>query len=178
MGKLCEFYERALPSLRHIKYASSHRPRTHFNLQSAANPRWYMGFGPHTSKALKHIGLKFSPKGHALSLPRKMPSPKMRPRNRCDFRFYSGIFKSKPSPSWSGMLDKIEDELNSVSNNNGAFKTKKKHKYSTSAKSKRISRPWNGCFCQSIPQWSQYHTTKLQNYYRTKFSTTILYVMN
>ena len=108
-------------------------PTTHFNLQSAHNPRWYMGF---LKPGLKHIGLRYSPQGHALSLPRRMgrPAPHdkiVRPRTKCDFRFYSGIFTptqppkatplsgdatpsraSNPSLSgmdpWAGMLEKIE----------------------------------------------------------------------
>ena len=53
-----------------------------------------MGF---LKPGLKHIGLRYSPQGHALSLPRRMgrPAPHdkiVRPRTKCDFRFYSGIF--------------------------------------------------------------------------------------
>lgn len=149
LGNLCAFYERALASERHMKYSSGASegdatptiiPTTHFNLQSAHNPRWYMGF---LKPGLKHIGLRYSPQGHALSLPRRMgrPAPHdkiVRPRTKCDFRFYSGIFTptqppkatplsgdatpsgasvtpsraSNPSLSgmdpWAGMLEKIE----------------------------------------------------------------------
>jgi len=152
LGNLCAFYERALASQRHLKYSSGASeddatptsgsgqdatpniiPTTHFNLQSAHNPRWYMGF---LKPGLKHIGLRYSPQGHALSLPRRMgrPAPHdkiVRPRTKCDFRFYSGIFTppqppkatplsgdatpsraSNPSLSgmdpWAGMLEKIE----------------------------------------------------------------------
>ena len=143
LGNLCAFYERALPSKRHVKYSpagirSQDLPTTHFNLQSAHNPRWYMGFN---KPGLKHIGLRFSPEGHDLSLPRRMGRPSqdklVRPRTKCDFRFYSGIFISpsavaapsgssmasgaaspspSPSLSWAGMLKKIElrDHENSV----------------------------------------------------------------
>ena len=56
-----------------------------------------MGF---LKPGLKHIGLRYSPQGHALSLPRRMgrhaPKDKIvRPRTKCDFRFYSGIFTPK-----------------------------------------------------------------------------------
>ena len=110
LGNLCAFYERALSSQRHMKYSSGASeddatptiiPTTHFNLQSAHNPRWYMGF---LKPGLKHIGLRYSPQGHALSLPRRMgrPAPHdkiVRPRTKCDFRFYrnSGIF-TPPQP--------------------------------------------------------------------------------
>ena len=138
-----------MASERHLKYSSGASeddatptiiPTTHFNLQSAHNPRWYMGF---LKPGLKHIGLRYSPQGHALSLPRRMgrPAPHdkiVRPRTKCDFRFYSGIFTptqppkatplsgdatpsgasvtpsraSNPSLSgmdpWAGMLEKIE----------------------------------------------------------------------
>lgn len=170
-GALCAFYELALPSQRHMKYSDSSirssqsdLPRTYFNLQSAANPRWYVGFGPNTPKGLKQIGLRFSPQGHALSLPRRMGHAQhdklVRPKTRCDFRFYSGIFKSaadsgdnqQHSSPWTGMLDKINELENhhhqSVNNRNqkGAFnhhnRKRKKRKYFTSKQSKnRISAP-------------------------------------
>ena len=87
-----------------------------------------MGF---LKPGLKHIGLRYSPEGHPLSLPRRMGRPAhdklVRPRTKCDFRFYSGIFTPKaatptqgdqgkkpatppnsPSLSWAGMMEKIE----------------------------------------------------------------------
>jgi len=122
LGNLCAFYERALPSRRHVTYSVASPPKTHFNLQSAHNPRWYMGF---LKPGLKHIGLRYSPEGHPISLPRRMGRPAhklVRPRTKCDFRFYSGIFTPKAampteqgkepatpsSPSWAGMMEKIE----------------------------------------------------------------------
>ena len=121
MGNLCAFYEKPLPSPRHLKYGVEDAPTPFFNLQSAYNPRWFMGFGPNNPKGLKRHGLRFSPQGHALSLPRRMGRPandrRIRPRDRCDFRFYAGKFKpATPSSSWEGMLKKIElHEKNSAS---------------------------------------------------------------
>lgn len=158
-GNYCAFYQRALPSQRHMKYSdSSELPRTYFNLQSAAKPRWYVGFGPNTPKGLKQIGLRYSPQGHALSLPRRMGHAQhdklVRPVSRCDFRFYSGIFNLKQqeeSSPWTGMLDKINElDVNqavmSNKNQKGAFNhqnhRKRKRKYFTSKKSTaRISAP-------------------------------------
>lgn len=117
MGNLCAFYERALTSRRHQKYGHSNPPNgPYFNLQSAHNPRWYMGFGPTTPKGRRRHGLRYSPQGHALSLPRRMGrhDRRVRPKARCDFRFYKGHFRSRKTPEvsqsspWAGIFRKIE----------------------------------------------------------------------
>ena len=117
MGDLCAFYERPITSEHHQKYNSEKSPNLYFALQSAAHPGWYMGFGPHTPRARKFIGLRYSAIGQEISLPRRMgrwghrrknqKSTKHRPVNsparplrkslvrplgKCDFRFYMGIF--------------------------------------------------------------------------------------
>ena len=150
LGNLCAFYERPIPSQRHVKLAVPDPPHHYFNLQSAYNPRWYAGFGPNTAMAMRNIGPKVSPRGHAISLPRRMGHAHhdklVRPAKKCDFQFYKGIFtvhqESSPSLQWSGMLDKI-NELESNSdhhNSQGAFKLKKKKSkkyFSTSSKSSK-----------------------------------------
>jgi len=146
LGNLCAFYERALPSRRHVAYSVATPPTTHFNLQSAHNPRWYMGF---LKPGLKHIGLRYSPEGHPLSLPRRMGRPAhdklVRPRTKCDFRFYSGIFTPKaatptqgdqgkkpatppnsPSLSWAGMMEKIELHQENKNSVRTSLETKRK----------------------------------------------------
>ena len=100
-----------------------------------------MGF---LKPGLKHIGLRYSPEGHPLSLPRRMGRPAhdklVRPRTKCDFRFYSGIFTPKgteegkkpatppnsPSLSWAGMLEKIELHQENKNSVRTSLETKRK----------------------------------------------------
>lgn len=136
MGKLCAFYERPVSAPSHARqYVNEAAPPTFFNLQSAYNPKWYMGFGPDTPKARKLIGLRLSREGHALALPRRM-GPALshhklvHPEKKCDFRFASGAFTPYAPPvpkfdlfeggstteatpldeseKWAGLFDHIE----------------------------------------------------------------------
>ena len=111
-GDRCAFYERPIPSEHHSKYNSEKSPNLFFALQSAAHPGWYMGFGPHTPRARKFIGLRYSAAGQEISLPRRMgrwhlrkrhqkASRKslVRPLGKCDFRFYMGIYHAYVDPT-------------------------------------------------------------------------------
>jgi len=118
MGDLCAFYDRAEASPRHVDHAHPNPPTSYITLQSARNPKWYLGFGPNTPRARRNLGLNYY-KGHALSLPRKMKRGRVRHLKKCDFRFVSGIFTpydtpTKSHPSWEGLFKQIQDSHGSL----------------------------------------------------------------
>ena len=92
MGDYCAFYDRAGASPRHLKHAHPKPPTSYITLQSAQNPKWYMGFGPNTKRARRNLGLNFYRGIIPISLPRKMKRGRVRHLKKCDFRFVLGIF--------------------------------------------------------------------------------------
>ena len=142
MGDLCAFYERPIPSEHHSKYNSDKSPNLYFALQSAAHPGWYMGFGPHTPRARKNIGLRYSAAGQALSLPRQMgprrwrhrrnnsnqksTQPRkslVRPLGKCDFRFYMGIYHAYVDPTLTTATTPVSSEIHSQQSNHSPSPT-------------------------------------------------------
>jgi len=80
MGRLCAFYERLVPDLSAAAAVSSDGGKSavsvYINLQSAADPDWYLGFGPnprHKHGLKHHLGIVHTPEGYRAALPRKMP---------------------------------------------------------------------------------------------------------
>ena len=101
MGDLCAFYDRPVASSRHTDHAPHSQPPTsHITLQSARNPRWYLGFGPNTPRARRNLGLNYF-KGTTIQFSRKMKRRTNPHLRKCDYRFVSGIFTPHDTPTFS-----------------------------------------------------------------------------
>jgi hypothetical protein len=111
MGNLCSFYENT------ISESSHPGGEVYLNLQSAANSKWYLGFGPQKSSHGGHRGRALTPEGYEVLLPRKMipkqssasASPKGIGKDKCDFKFSTGEYTPNNfQDEWSGLYEVLE----------------------------------------------------------------------
>lgn len=134
MGDYCAFYDRAGASPRHLKHAHPNPPTSYITLQSAQNPKWYMGFGPNTKRARRNLGLNFYRGNIPISLPRKMKRGRVHRhfQKKCDFRFVLGIF----------------NPMTAENNNNNNIKTTKTESSRIKLRPESSSSNWDGLFKQ------------------------------
>ena len=151
MGDYCAFYDRAGASPRHLKHAHPKPPTSYITLQSAQNPKWYMGFGPNTKRARRNLGLNFYRGIIPISLPRKMKRGRVRHLKKCDFRFVLGIFNPMTTTTAKESEKIITDDTSTTTKTKGPDHQKN---YFSSQFNQQMMRPessssnWDGLFKQ------------------------------
>ena len=110
MGNLCAFFEIPVHDSDLSIGGKSGHAGAYVNLQSAANPNWYLGFGPTKSSNGGHRGRALTPEGYEVLMPRRM-SPKMTNhvrKDKCDFKFSTGKYSpDNMNHDWSGLYETI-----------------------------------------------------------------------
>jgi hypothetical protein len=110
MGNLCAFFENPVQETDISISGKSGNARAYVNLQSAANPNWYLGFGPTRSTNGGHKGRALTPEGYEVLMPRRM-SPKMTNqvrKDKCDFKFSTGRYTpDNMNHDWSGLYETV-----------------------------------------------------------------------
>jgi hypothetical protein len=92
LGNLCAFYETPVPESDLAMAGSSGQAYVKF--QSAANPAWYLGFGPYNAARGRHRNWALTPDGYEVLLARRMStkaSGSLR-TDKCDFKFSTGPY--------------------------------------------------------------------------------------
>ena len=117
MGKLCAFYE--IP-INEASRSRSGEAIVYVNLQSAANPNWYLGFGPVRPTSGGHRGRSLTPEGYEVLLPRRMTPKTLATSSghgshvrtdKCDFKFSTGPFSpNNMFDEFSGISEFLERE--------------------------------------------------------------------